>query len=75
MFITIRMFKSILPVFPNSVYNTTLLFQESHFIVGSPESHDASVSRMHAGSSQQIQHPGEAIVDDQHRVVYAAYAR
>ncbi|XP_065053615.1 RNA-binding motif, single-stranded-interacting protein 2-like isoform X1 [Rhopilema esculentum] len=49
--------------------------EESHFIVGSPESHDASVSRMHAGSSQQLQHPGEAIVDDQHRVVYAAYAR
>lgn len=52
-----------------------ILFKESHYIVGSPDPHEGTVSHIHAGSAHQIQHPNEAIIDDHHRMIYAAYQR
>jgi len=49
--------------------------EESHFIVGSPDPHEAAVPHIHAGSAHQIQHPSEAILDDHHRMIYATYPR
>lgn len=49
--------------------------EDSHFIVGSPDTHEASFPHIHGGSTHHIQHPNEAIIDDHHRMVYAAYPR